>query len=129
MEYKHKEAFCLMQYQCKECGRIDVVWNSRDGVTSFVINCLQCEVSGNTLAEMTHINWHLDKCVPDHIPEAGQRVFIDMPLNVKQLYAKVKVNKFWDHPIYPISEMHETKEKAFEAFSVLKEGEPYIITF
>ena len=38
-EYKHAEAFCLMKYRCEKCGQAEVVWNSRDGVTPFIINC------------------------------------------------------------------------------------------
>lgn len=33
----HKEAFCLMLYRGVESGEEEWLWNSRDGVTPFII--------------------------------------------------------------------------------------------
>jgi len=68
-KYKHREAFCLMQYQCDTCGHRELAWNSRDGVTPFGIGCPSC---GNSL---THTNFHEDNPSPNHVPHSGQIVF------------------------------------------------------
>lgn len=38
----HKEAYCLMRYRCDKCGSVETLWNSRDGVTPFMIPCGSC---------------------------------------------------------------------------------------
>ena len=42
-EYKHKEAFCLMRYECDKCKHQEIIWNSRDGVTPFGTACPSCD--------------------------------------------------------------------------------------
>jgi hypothetical protein len=75
MNHNHAEAFMLMNYACRdpECQHHEIIWNSRDGVTPFGMNCPSC--GGN---ELIHCNWKLDKYAPDHKPHAGQRVWIDL---------------------------------------------------
>lgn len=70
-EYNHAEAFCLMKYRSDDGTEEEVIWNSRDGVTPFVITLK----SGNSA---THIDWFSDICEPDYIPESGERIFIDL---------------------------------------------------
>ena len=41
-KYNHAEAYCLMKYKCEKCGTVETIWNSRDGVTPFIINCEKC---------------------------------------------------------------------------------------
>jgi len=78
MTYNHGEAFNLMKYQCESCKRVETLWNSRDGVTPFVIDCLKCK------GMASHVNWGTDVhdenfgyqfivgCFP------SMRVFVDM---------------------------------------------------
>lgn len=70
----HAEAFKLMNYRCEDCGRHEVLWNSRDGVTPFYIDCPGC---GDGVS-MRHVDWHLDRYAPLFIPSKGQRYFADM---------------------------------------------------
>jgi hypothetical protein len=70
--YLHAEAYCLMTYQCKTCLVKEILWNSRDGVTPFIISCRQCgEVA-------KHINFHLDARRRDFEPKPGMRIFTDL---------------------------------------------------
>lgn len=62
----HKEAHCIMEYRCKGCGNIEMIWNSRDGVTPFIVMCLRCK------GEMQHANWNKD------FPQPVMRMFIDL---------------------------------------------------
>jgi len=66
----HKEAFCLMQYQDQITKEIEILWNSRDGVTPFIIKSR----AGN---ESIHVNWQQDKRVPNYVPKPGMRIFVD----------------------------------------------------
>ncbi len=43
---RHKEAFCLMVYLCEVCMYSETIWNSRDGVTPFMMSCLQPNCRG-----------------------------------------------------------------------------------
>ena len=81
--YNHKEAFCLMLYECERCGRSETLWNSRDGVTPFIIRCRHCN------GEARHINWFMDECKPNHKPKPGQRIFVDM---TKEKARKIALN-------------------------------------
>lgn len=53
-KFNHAEAFCLMQYKCKACGLTEMLYNSRDGVTPFIIRCVCCG------GEAQHVNWSRD---------------------------------------------------------------------
>ena len=68
--YSHREAFALMWYAC-DCGHRERAWNSRDGVTPFVIGCPSCG------GDAKHVDWNRDYCKPDHKPHRGQMVFRD----------------------------------------------------
>lgn len=71
-KYNHKEAFCLMYYECEKCGNLERLWNSRDGFTPFIIGCKKCG------GESKHVRWELDRCVSDYEPKSGERIFVDM---------------------------------------------------
>lgn len=92
-KYIHKEAFCLMLYECKRCGRSETLWNSRDGVTPFIIRCRHCN------GDARHINWFMDECKPDHKPKVGQRIFVDMTKEKARELAKHLIKMFNDHPV------------------------------
>jgi hypothetical protein len=72
--YKHKEAFALMYYENKETKTGFMVWNSRDGVTPFIV------FEGSK--EYQHTHWGMDKIpnqayVESHLIKDGQRIFRD----------------------------------------------------
>lgn len=64
--FNHAEAFCLMQYKCEACGLTEMLYNSRDGVTPFIIRCVRCG------GEAQHVNWKQDFRI------LNLRVFINM---------------------------------------------------
>jgi len=85
-KYKHNEAFCIMKYQCEKCGDIEYFWNSRDGVTPFMVSC-NCEEKGLK----QHIEWNKDICIPDLKP-MGIRWFVDMTKERYQDLIDIKIN-------------------------------------
>lgn len=72
--YRHGEAFCLMWYECRNplCRHRERIWNSRDGVTPFGMQCPSC--GGATL---NHSNFRSDVFAPDHNLTVGQRYWRD----------------------------------------------------
>lgn len=122
-KYNHAEAFCLMQYECQTCRTIETLWNSRDGVTPFIIGCKECD------GEMQHTAFGTDQCVPDFFPESGRRVFIDFPDHFREVFKKRQIRMQWDHPPHPMKDRWDTKEEALEALMEGngQEGEPYVL--
>jgi hypothetical protein len=50
-------------------GNEEWIWNSRDGVTPFVVASRQG-------FESTHVDWQRDTYWPDYVPEIGERIFV-----------------------------------------------------
>ena len=95
--HKHREAFCLMKYRCDNCYKIETLWNSRDGVTPFMIPCSDHACKGT----MQHINWNEDKYAPDFKPYPiypSMRVFVDLTEQKAKIYSAQFVDKYWDAP-------------------------------
>ena len=90
MKHIHSEAFCLMHYKCEngDCGVVEKIWNSRDGVTPFLITCRCC---GET---MSHVWWDKDQYMPEYIPEVNQRIFYSLKNihEVIQIYLNMKIS-------------------------------------
>lgn len=85
MIYHHKEAYCLMAYQCEDCGYVTNLWNSRDGVTPFITKCLSCGRPSQ------HVHFHLDKPFKK-LPHTASGVFIN---TTKEKAIEIS-HKFWD---------------------------------
>lgn len=122
--HRHVEAYCLMKYQAIDGSEVEWIWNSRDGVTPF---CVRSR-SGK---EMRHVDWRLDRYLPNYRPVAGERIFVDLPPAVAREDAERKVEAYWDDPAYPINTPDmpwRTREEAVEylAKSALNDGAPYL---
>lgn len=124
--FQHREAFCLMQYLDKVTGAIEILWNSRDGVTPFIIT----SKAGN---QAQHVNFHEDRCLPNFVPEPGMRIFVDAsPKHAHiQQSARDFVERYWDSGDYPMSQPGRwaSKEEAVETFieEWTKPGSPTVI--
>jgi hypothetical protein len=93
--YAQVEAFCLMKYASDDGSEVEWVWNSRDGVTPFVIRSR----SGK---EMTHVDWLLDTRLPaEFIPPKGMRIFVDLtPERAREFAARNVEAMLGDSPGY-----------------------------
>lgn len=92
-KYAHDEAFCLMRYAADDgSGEDEVIWNSRDGVTPFMISLR----SGKTA---THVDWRNDECVPDYVPPAGSRMFVDLTPERAREHAEENVRRWEEERI------------------------------
>ena len=81
--YEHAEAFMLMTYVGDVSGREEVLWNSRDGVTPFVI-----ESRWEPHEALTHRTWSLDRRVPTFVPPVGSRIFVDLTIERAREHAR-----------------------------------------
>jgi hypothetical protein len=70
--FVYAEAFALMQYRCEKCGAREVIWNSRDGISPFSVECQACD------GLMQHVDWNRDRRAPDYRPGPEQRVFANV---------------------------------------------------
>ena len=104
----HGEAFCLMTYRSDDGFLSEILWNSRDGVTPFVIS----SVDGRKL---THVDWEHDKYSPDFKPPSGMRVFVNATKELVTPKLNEYIDKIWDDPTYPASKRWETKQECFDA--------------
>lgn len=104
MKYQHPEAFCLMRYQ-DTLGNVEVIWNSRDGVTPFIVASRQGR-------ESKHIDWQRDERAPDHAPLVGDRVFEDQTEECVRKWRDEYIDKWWDHPEHKMSENYPGSTKA-----------------
>jgi hypothetical protein len=104
-EYKHGEAFMLMTYRARVGTEEEVIWNSRDGVTPFIIH-LRCG------AEASHVDWHRDRRDPEFTPPIGSRIFIDLHPEKAAQYAEEKVERYWTDAVYPMRERYASKAEA-----------------
>jgi hypothetical protein len=104
--FQHGEAFCHMQYVSNDGQVVRSVWNSRDGVTPFGFR------DPETGADLTHVNWSMDRCEPAYEPKISDYVWIDLhPERALQL-ATEKVEAWWDAPDYPMSSAFPNKAEA-----------------
>ena len=69
-ECEYGEAFSVMNYRDTD-GNVEQIWNSRDGVTPFIVYSKQG-------LESQHVNWHSDRFDPCYVPPVGSRVFVDL---------------------------------------------------
>lgn len=119
----YNEAYCLMQYQDEVTGEIEWLWNSRDGVTPFMVRSRKGNMS-------KHINWGEDRRATDHVPEVGDRIFVDLDEQTARALAASTVERDWDHPEYPMRDAYDSKKQAIKALAEAYVGngnEPHIV--
>ncbi len=76
-----------MTYQSESSSRCEAIWNTRDGVTPFMIREVELEAevesrsihAGQAAAELGGMMVHRggDVCAPQHTPAIGTRIFVD----------------------------------------------------
>lgn len=104
---QQNEAFCLMLYQDQITGELEIVWNSRDAITPFGMRSR----AGN---DSVHVAWPSDLFSPFHVPAIGDRVFVDLTIDVAREQRRQYVERFWADPGAPMSERWASKAAAIE---------------
>lgn len=88
--HRHAEAFCHMTYESDDRTEKISIWNSRDGVTAFVITIPGTGKVG------THVNWHLDRYDPDYKPKEGDWIWVAFTEERAREVAKKRAQHYWD---------------------------------
>lgn len=96
---KHDEAFCLMWYRCT-CGHKERIWNSRDGVTPFMLTCPSCNKPS-----MQHVDWNQDVYTPDHKLSRYQKFWRDGTPDEAEAIMRRRIEAFRDK--YPVDAEYE----------------------
>lgn len=90
--YRHGEAFALMTYRSDDGSEEETIWNSRDGVTPFVVSLR----SGK---QATHADWTADQRTPeDFTPPPGMRYFADLTAERAREHAEANVTRWLADP-------------------------------
>lgn len=131
----HGEAFALMKYQNKVTGRVEWLWNSRDGVTPFVIDdplvppgevqrFEQRRAKGKVdeahepdPRAMAHADWHEDAFLPNYVPTDGTRMFVSWA-DAPPAYKAAVAERWREHVEATRAEYPEGADEALA-------GEPY----
>jgi len=119
----HGEAFCRMLYRSDDGTEEEWVWNSRDGVTPFVIGSR----SGQ---QMQHVEWQRDEYLPAYTPQPGERMFVDLTPERARELAERNAERFWDDPQYPAHRQFDSKEELVSMLTksyLERPGEPDLI--
>lgn len=99
-----------MTYACV-CGHRETIWNSRDGVTPFGMECQSC--GGMYLR---HIDWKSDVYAPDHQLHKDQRFWRDGTPDEAEAIMRRRIEAYRDeHPCTP--------EKEADLIRIAREGE------
>ena len=120
--FDQKEAMCLMWYECQICGGRERIWNSRPRVTPFEIDCVKCG------SDSHHVDWNMDEFSPNHRPEKGDRIFVDMSVELWRDFQLKQINRYWNHEKFPFKDRYLTKEDALkEMMENFEWGQPVLI--
>lgn len=120
------KGLCLMWYKCEKCHKRERLWNSRPRVTPFMISCSEKDCDGN----MMHEKWDLDQYAPNHRPNIGERIFVDLAEETYAKLLKEYVDEQWAMKgEHTIRLTFSTKEEAIAEFGgEWKFGQPHVIT-
>lgn len=86
----HREAYCCLTYRCQEHrSQEERIWNSRDGEVALVIT-MRCGHSGH------HVSWNVSSFDPEHQPQVGERIFVDLTSERARIQAMQTAAKWWN---------------------------------
>mgnify|MGYP003636539985 CR=1 FL=1 len=123
--HRHGEAFMLMIYRSEDGRDVETIWNSRDGVCPFMVGARAAE-PGKVGSLMQHVHWGADCYAPYHVPNVGDRIFIDLTLEIAKPMVEQQIDLWWDDADNPMHETFETKDEAHDALiaECMKDGAP-----
>lgn len=123
-KHNHAEAFCLMRYESKDGRIVELLWNSRDGVTPFMI------LSKDGKTQLHHVEWQLDRYSPNHQLMPGDRYFADITQEAAERYAAANIKASEGSEYYPpTAEERAELLKRLVASSMDQPGQPDVLTW
>ena len=110
-----------MWYRCGDCGHAERIWNSRDGVTPFMMSCPSCGQP-----KLQHGEWESDECLPDHTLRIGQRFWRDGTSDEAVAAMKRRIEILKDEYPTTAEDQEELIEAARSGKDEFKPGWPYL---
>ena len=111
--HTNKDAFLMMIYVCElDPNHAFMIWNSRDGVTPFIVTCAYCR------GHAKHVAWQSDIYMPNHQPPKGSLIFVDLDEDAARRSAAKFVDEMWNITAGEINLKRDfkTKHAAVEHF-------------
>lgn len=113
---RHPEGYTLMLYASDDGSIVETIWNSRGGVTPFMVGSRADDEVDEACAEETvelrHVMWGGDAYAPFHVPNIGDRIFMDMTEERARLLALQYVRRFWRVGDPTLSDLFEGNQNA-----------------
>lgn len=133
----HGESYALMLYANGRGDVVETIWNSRDGVAPFLVFEDIDEAEDPEAAErdkwklerLQHISWGGDAFAPFHVPNIGDRIFVDLTEERARAQAYRDVERGWNDEHGPLSESYSDRAAAVDALTAeyLRPGAPDIV--
>ena len=122
----HVEAFCLMHYRCSACHHLELIWNSRDGVTPVSMRCPSCGNVGHSMGNMSHAAFDQDVYAPEHKLNRYQKFWRDMTFDeatkiINERYERSQGTKY----VMPKSMLDEMLQKLKDDWDNPERTEPF----
>jgi hypothetical protein len=129
VEHEHTDAYKLLSYRSKDGQHEETIWNSRDGIAPVLVP------SRDGKQTLYHCHRERDLYAPDHQPQEGERIIVDLQLDRALELARQHVREWWMHPTQPMREhpvyalMTQEQAIGYLAKTYMGEdGEPDVIT-
>ncbi len=118
------EAFRLMLYSSEDGREIEAIWNSRDGVTPYVV------ISRDNSRELRHVLWGGDPYAPHHVPNVGDRMIVTLDQANVERIARETARRLWSDPKSGYAGQFASEEDAFAMVhaELSKPGAPALVT-
>ena len=115
-QHNHPEAFRLMLYVSKDRSVIETIWNSRDGVTPFIVGARDTvlRVPDDEGTALQHDLWSSDPYALFHVPNVGDRIFVDATEALLRPRAEKFVVEGWERDPYPMKMFYGSQPEAVE---------------
>lgn len=115
--FSHPEAFRIMLYKSKDGEVVESIWNSRDGVTPFLVGVRDDQ----DRRMMQHVQWGGDPLALWHVPNIGDRIFVDRTEELSLAEAKRYVERCWESD--QLAAEFETQTAAIDHYAEMSAGE------
>lgn len=110
--HTNREAYCLMTYQSDDKKINKLIWNSRDGVTPFIIGWPTDDY--DVKVDLVHSNWRKDVYCPLYVPPVKSKIFVDATPQLVTPDVIKYVNRNWGSGEWPLKKFNDTKEQAIK---------------
>jgi len=107
---RYAEAYALMRYRAWGASDVEIIWNSRDGITPFTV---AARPPGGEF--LTHVEFDRDARMVLHVPAIGDRIFVDQTLDRAREFRERFVATYWERA--RMDAMYGSRDEAVETLA------------